>query len=324
MIIQKTFVTTIMLIVCAAVQSVSAQTGYPKKPIRLVVPFPPAASTDILGRLVAQTLAEQLNGTVVVDNKPGANSKIGTEFVAKAAADGYTLLFNTSSLVLNAALKAKPGYDPVRDFAPVTQFASLPLVYVAANSFPAGNIKEFVAYAKQRPGEVTYGSAGIGNGTHLGAYLFFDTLGIKALHVPYKGGAAAVIDVVGGRVNFYAGSVAALLPFIKDKRLKALAVAALQRMPVLPDVPTVDETVASNFEASLWQGVVAPAGTPPGIVRQLQTAIARFLKASSTIDRLAIEGAIPVGSTPEQYGIYIKAELNRWNKVVADAGIKPE
>ena len=322
--IQKTFVTTIVLIVCAAVQSVSAQTGYPEKPIRLVVPFPPAASTDVLGRLVAQTLAEQLNGTVVVDNKPGANSKIGTEFVAKAAADGYTLLFNTSSLVLNAALKAKPGYDPVRDFAPVTQFASLPLVYVAANSFPAGNIKEFVTYAKQRPGEVTYGSAGIGNGTHLGAYLFFDTLGIKALHVPYKGGAAAVIDVVGGRIHFYAGSVAALLTFIKDKRLKALAVAALQRMPALPDVPTVDETVAPNFEASLWQGVVAPAGTPPGIVRQLQTAIARFLKVPSTIDRLVLAGAIPVGSTPEQYGTYIKAELKRWNKVVADAGIKPD
>jgi len=322
--IQKTFVTTIVLIVCAAVQSVSAQIGYPEKPIRLVVPFPPAASTDILGRLVAQTLAQQLNGTVVVDNKPGANSKIGTEIVAKATADGYTLLFNTSSLVLNAALRAKPGYDPVRDFAPITQFASLPLVYVAANSFPATNIREFVAYAKQRPGEVTYGSAGIGNGTHLGAYLFFDTLGIKALHVPYKGGAAAVVDVVGGRVHFYAGSVAALLTFIKDKRLKALAVAALQRMPVLPDVPTVHETVAPNFEASLWQGVVAPAGTPPGIVRQLQTAIARFLKIPSTIDRLALEGAIPVGSTPEQYGIYIKAELKRWNKVVADAGIKPE
>jgi len=302
----------------------AAQTQYPEKPIRLIIPFPPGASTDSLARLMARALSEQLPGTVIADNQPGANAKIGTEMVARASPDGYTLLFNTSSLVLNVALFAKPGYHAVRDFAPVTQVASLPLVYVASNSFPAKDIREFVAIAKRRPGEVLYGSAGVGNGTHLGAQLFFDVVGIKAVHVPYKGGALAVIDVVGGRVFFYAGSVSALLPFIREKRLKALAVASLQRMPAIQDVPTVHETLVPNFEASLWQGIVAPAGTPAAILRRLQGEVARFLRAPATLERLALEGAIAVGSTPEQYGGYIKSELERWGKVIASAGIRPE
>ena len=301
-----------------------AQTGFPEKPIRLVIPFPPGASTDSLARMVGRALSDQLPGTVVAENQPGANAKIGTEFVARAPNDGYTLLFNTSSLVLNMALYAKPGYDAVRDFSPVIQVASLPLVYVSSNAFPASNIREFVAQAKKRPGELLYGSAGMGNGTHLGALLFFDAVGIKAVHIPYKGGSLAIIDVVGGRVFFYAGSVSALLPFIKEKRLKALAVAAPRRMPVLPDVPTVDETVAKGFEASLWQGVIAPAGTPAAVVRRLNAEIARFLTVPSTLDRLALEGALPVGGTPEQYAAYIKSEQARWTKVVMSAGITPE
>jgi len=313
-----------LFLACFAGSSYSAQVVYPERNIRLVVPFPPGASTDILARLVGRALAEQLPGNVVVDNQPGANGKIGMEFVAKSPADGYTLLYNTSSFVLNVALYANPGYDPVRDFAPVTLLATLPLVYVAANSFPAANIQEFVTYAKRRPGEVTYGSAGIGNGTHLGARLFFDVMGINALHVPYKGGAPAIVDLVGGRVHFYAGSVSALLPFIKEKRLKPLAIASLQRMPAIPNVPTVHETVMPNFEAGLWQGIVAPAGTPAAIVLRIQAEIARFLKDAKSSDRFAAEGAITVGSTPEQYGAYIRSEIERWGKVVRDAGIKPE
>lgn len=308
----------------AVAGSVFAQAPYPSRPIRMVIPFPPGASTDNLARLVGSALSEQLPATVVPDNKPGANGKIGTQLVTKAPADGYTLLFNTSSLVLNAALHANPGYDPIRDFAPVTQVASLPLVYVISSTYPAADVKEFVRHARRRPGEVLYGSAGIGNGTHLGAQLFFDVVGIKAVHVPYKGGGPAIIDVAAGRVFFYAGSVSALLPFIKQRRLKALAVGALERLPVLPDVPTVHETVAPNFEASLWQGVVAPAGTPPAILTRLHREIAQFLSRPSTRERLAVEGAIASGSTPEQYAAYIRSELHRWSKVVANAGIKPE
>ncbi len=306
------------------VPSATAQSGYPEKPIRLVVPYLPGASSDILGRLMAQALSKQLDTPVVVDNKPGANSKIGTEFVAKSANDGYTLLFNTSSLILNPALYAKPGYDPVRDFSPVVLVATYALIYIVPPTLPVANVQEFVAYGRQNPGKLSYGSAGIGNGTHLGAQLFLDANGIKAVHVPYKGGSAAVIDLIGGNLQFYAGSGSAVLPFIRDKRVRPLAVAALKRLPALPDVPTVNETVTPNFEAGLWQGIVAPAGTPPAIVRRLNSESVKFLKEPGTLARLGNEGAVAMGLTPEEYGAYIKSEMQRWGKVIRDAGIKPE
>jgi tripartite-type tricarboxylate transporter receptor subunit TctC len=303
----------------------AAQSRYPEKPIMLVVPYSPGASSDTLGRLTAQALSKQLDMQVVVVNKPGAVSKIGTEFVAKSANDGYTLLFNSSTLITNPALYAELGYDPIRDFSPVSEIGTHALIFVVPPTLPVTNIQEFVAYAKQNPGKIAYGSAGTGNGTHLAAKLFFDTIGINALHVPYsKGGSLTIVDVISGSLQFYAGSGAAVLAFIRNERVKPLAVASLKRLPVLPDVPTVHETVIPNFEAGLWQGIVAPAGTPPAIVRRLNREIVKFLKEPGTLAKFDAEGIVTVGSTPEEYGAFLKSEMERWGKVIRDAGIKPE
>ncbi len=302
----------------------AAQSRYPEKPISLVVAALPGGATDILARPTAQALSKQLGTPVVVINKAGANERIGTEFVAKSANDGYTLLYNSASLVINPVFYAKPGYDLFSEFSPVALIATLPLVFVASPTLPVANVQEFVAYAKQNPGKIAYAAIGIGTGTHLGAQLFFNANGINALVVPYKGGSAAVIDLIGGRVQFYAGTPALLLPYIRDNRVRPLAVAALKRLPMLEDVPTVHETVNPNFEAGLWYGIVAPAGTPPAIVRRLNGEIVKFLRESDTVAKLGVVGAIPVGSTPEEYGAYIRSETERWGKVIRDAGIKPE
>lgn len=302
----------------------SAQSEFPNKPIKLIVPFPPGASTDSVARLLAQAAEAELKVPIVVDNVPGANGNIGAQRVAKAAADGYTLLYNTSSLVLSPALYAKPGYDPIADFAPIVGTVTIPLVYVVSNDLPVRNVKEFVAYAKQNPGKIAYGSAGLGNGTHLGAQSFFDVNELQTVHVPYKGGTQALVDLAGGRVQFYAGSFVAMSAFIKEKRVRPIAVASRKRLPALPEVPTVDEALNPNFEAGLWQGIVAPAGTPRDVVANLNLAFQRALKDPAVMNRLEQEGAFIVSSSPDQYGEYLKSELVRWGKVVRAAGIKPQ
>lgn len=302
-----------------------AQGNYPNKPIRLVIPVASGASTpDIVGRMAAQGLGEQLRTTVIADNRPGANAKIGMEIVAKSTPDGYTLLLNTSALILNPALYTNPGYDPIRDFTPVTLIYTTPNVYVTHPSVPAKNIGEFVAYAKSNPGKLAYGSGGIGNSTHLAVLLLFNQVGLELLHVPYKSGASAVIDLLGGRVQFYSAPPTPLMPFIKDGRIKALAVASLKRIPSLPDVPTLHETVASNLEVGTWGGVMAPAKTPPTIVRRLRSALVQHFKAGAIPEKFESMGALMVLSTPEEYAAYIKTELHRWGKVIRDAGIQPE
>jgi len=302
----------------------TAQSSYPNKPIKLVVPYPPGASTDTFARLFAQELSKELKTTVIVENKPGANGNIGTQQVAKAPPDGYTLLNNTSSLILNPALYVNPGYDPIRDFAPVVGTLTYPLVLVTSNDLSVANIREFVTYGKQNPGRLVYGSSGLGGGTHLGAQRFFDANSIDARHVPYKGGAQALIDLAGGRIHFYASSLVATIAFIKDKRVKPLAVASLKRLTAIPDVPTVSETVTPNFEAGLWHGIVAPANTPPDVIATLNAAIVKSLSDRAVMVNLDQGGALPVGSSPAQYGAYLKSELEREGKAIRAAGIKPE
>ena len=299
-----------------------AQADYPSKPVRLIVAFPPGGPTDLVSRVIAQKVSEQIGQQVLVENRPGANGNIGAEAAAKAAPDGYTVFYNTSAITLSPALYSKLSFDPLKDFTPVVLTAVVPLVIAVHPSVPANNIKEFIAYLKANPGKATYGSAGNGNVTHLGAFLFLQANGLDAVHVPYKGSAPSLTDLVGGQTQFTAETVNAALPYIRDKRLKALAVMSLKRTSVLPDVPTLNESGMKGFEVGAWQGIVMPAKTPPAIVQRWNAEVMKTLADPEVKARLAAQGAEPLGSTPEQYGAYLKSEVERWAKVVKATGAK--
>jgi tripartite-type tricarboxylate transporter receptor subunit TctC len=300
----------------------AAQADYPAKPIRMLVAFPPGGPTDLVSRVIAQKLSEQVGQQVLVENKPGANGNIAAEQAAKAAPDGYTLFYNTSAITLSPALYSKLAFDPVKDYAPVALTAVVPLVIAVHPSVPANNLKEFIAYLKANPGKATYGSAGNGNVTHLGAFLFLHANGLDAVHVPYKGSAPSLTDLVGGQTQFTAETINAALPYIRDKRLRPLAVTSLKRISVLPDVPTLNESGMKGFEVGAWQGIVVPASTPPEIVKRLNAEVMKALASPDVKARLAAQGAEPLGSTPGEYGAYLKSELERWAKVVKQSGAK--
>ena len=298
-----------------------AQTAYPDKPIKLVLAFPPGGPTDLVARVLAQKLGEQMGQTVVVENKPGANGNIAAELVAKSLPDGYTVFYNTSAVALSPALYKKLGYDVLSDFAPVALTAVIPLVLAVHPSLPVTTIQEFIDYLKLNPGKFSYGSAGNGNITHLGAFLMLQAKGLSAAHIPYKGSAPALMDLVGGQTQFTTDTVNSALPFIKEKRLRALAVTSLTRTSVLPDVPTLNETVMPGFEVGAWQGLLVPAKTSPEIVKRLNAEILKALASSDVRAKLALQGAEPLGSTPTEYGAYIKSEVDRWIKVVKQSGV---
>jgi len=299
-----------------------AQGDYPAKPIKLIVAFPPGGPTDLVSRVIAQKLSEQLGQQVLVDNRPGANGNIAAELVAKSPPDGYTVFYNTSAIALSPALYSKLGFDPQKDFAPVVLTAVVPLVLAVHPSVPANNVGEFIKYAKANPGKLTYGSAGNGNVTHLAAFLFLQTNGLDAVHVPYKGSAPSLTDLVGGQTQFTTETVNAALPYIRDKRLKPLAVTSLKRTSVLPEVPTLNESGMKGFEVGAWQGIVVPTGTPPAIIQRLNAEVMKALANPDVKARLAAQGAEPLGSTPEQYGAYLNSEIERWAKVVKATGAK--
>ncbi len=300
------------------------QEDYPSSQIRLVLGFPPGATTDLVARLLAQKLSAQMNVPVFADNKPGANANIATELVARSKPNGYTLLFNTPALILSRAFGERLGYDARTDFAPVALVALSPYVLVAHPSAPANTVAEFVAHLKANPNKLAYGSAGAGSLTHLAALLFLRGNGVSGLHVPYKGAGPALLDLVGGRIAFAMQGQTAVVPLIKEKRVKALAFTALKRSLLLPDVPTLNETVMPGFEIGTWFGVLVPANTPPAIVTRLNSEIVRALQDPDLKSRLAQEGVEPVGSTSEQYRAYFRSELERFSKVVKSAGVKPE
>ena len=297
-----------------------SQGNYPDKPIRLVLGFPPGGPTDLVARILAQKLTEQMGQTVLVDNKPGANGNIGADLVAKAPADGYTVFYNTSAVVLSSALYKKLPYDVRTDFAPVVLTAVIPMVLAVHPSVPANNIEEFVRYLKANPGKLSYGSSGAGSITHLGSYLLMENQGLIATHVPYKGSAPALIDLVAGQTHFMTDTVNSALPFIKDKRLRPLAVTSLKRTFILPDVPTLNETVFRGFEAGAWQGLLVPAKTSPAVVNRLNAEVMKALSSTDVKARLSVQGAVPLGSTPGEYGAYINTELTRWTRVVKQTG----
>lgn len=298
-----------------------AQSDYPGHPIVMVVPFPPGGPTDVVARLIGARLAKELKQAVVIENRPGANANIGTTYVAKAPADGYTLLYNTSSIVMSPALYHSLVYDLNRDFVPVAMTAVVPLALVVNNDLPVHNVKEFVDYAKAHPGKLSYGSAGYGSPTHLAALQFIQAAGIKATHVPYKGTAPADLDLAAGQLQFMTDTINTIASFVKGGRVRMLAVMTPRRVPLYPDVPTLAEQGFPGFEVQAWQGVLAPTGTPAQVVQKLNVAINEVLKSKDVLDALAVQGAQPLGGTQQEYGAYLKKELARWTTVIKSAGV---
>ncbi|MBX3649916.1 MAG: tripartite tricarboxylate transporter substrate binding protein [Burkholderiales bacterium] len=298
---------------------------YPERPVTLVIPFPPGASTDAFGRLIAQRMSLDLKQQVVVVNRDGAAGVIGTNYVARSAPDGYTLLWGTSSgLAIMPALKRKLPYDPQRDFAPISLGAKVSWVLAVHPSVPAGNVKELVALAKKHPGKLNFASAGTGGAPHLAGELFKVTTGIDVMHIPYRGTALFAVDLVSGQVDYGFASPLTTLPFTRTGRLKVLAVTAAKRIDVYPDIPTMAEAGYPGFELTQWYAMVAPAGTPAGIIATLNAAIRNALTDATLIKRLAEDGGMPAPTTPEGLAEFIRNDTASYARIVEKAGIKGE
>ena len=303
----------------------AAQTAaYPTRPVRFIVPSAAGGGTDIIARAISLKLAENLGQQFVVDNRPGAGQMIGIELAAKAPPDGHTILMAASTLAINPVMYKKVSYDPLRDFAPVTQAASLPNVLVVHPSLPVNSVAELIAYAKQRPGQLNFASAGIGTSPQMSIELLKSMAGIDMVHIPYKGTAPGVVDLLAGQVLVMAPNLLTALPHIKSGKLRALAVTSAKRTQALPEVPTVAESGLAGYDSTQWYGVLAPAGTPREIVTRLHDAIVRALRDAEVGKRLAADGAEPVGSSPEEFAAFIKSESEKWAKVATAAGIKAE
>lgn len=310
--------------VCAAYSLPVLAQSYPTKPIHLVVPFTPGGSSDILARAIGQKLTEAWGQPVVIDNVPGAGGSVGADRAAKAAADGYTLLMgHIGTLAVNPSIYPKLPYDPVKSFTPVAWVASVPNVLVVHPSVPAKSLKELVALTKSKPGQLNYGSGGNGSAAHLATEYLKLQSQTFIVHVPYRGTAPAVTDLVGGQIQLMFTGGPALIPFVKSGQLRALAVSSSKRLDALPDVPTVAESGYKGFEADQWYGVVAPAGTPRDIVLKLNAQINQALASNELKTRLQSEGAIAMPTTPEAFGALIVREIARWKPVVQAGNIKP-
>jgi tripartite-type tricarboxylate transporter receptor subunit TctC len=315
------WVLTTILPVTALAQ---APVQYPARPIRIVVPQSPGASTDTTARLIAQRLTTALGQTVLVDNRPGAGSVIGTEVVAKATPDGHTLLVVASSITLNPILHKNLSWDPIRDFAPITQLSSFPNILVVHPAVPVKTVKDVIALAKAKPGALNYGSAGTATGTHLSAELFKHMTGTDMVHVPYKGGGAAMPALMGGQVQLMFATTVSALPHVRAGKLRAIAVTSPKRSPSAPDVPTIAESGVPGYDHTPWNGFLAPAKTPRAIVARLNEETARILHTPDTKAIFMNEGAEPVGNKPEEFGAIIKSEIAKWGKVIQAAGIKAD
>ena len=298
--------------------------AYPTKPIHIVVPFPPGGAVDTVARVVGQKLSEQMGQPVIVENKPGASANIGAEAVARAAPDGYTLLMGANGLATNVTLFPNLTFDARRDFVPVARIGFAPLVLVVNSAFSAKSLRELVDMAKAQPGKLTYGSAGNGSSGHLAGELFKQSAGIDVLHVPYKGGAPAITDLLGERITFMPINPIEVLPHIKSGRLRPLAVGSTQRVPSLPEVPTFIEEGVVGYEASVWWGLVAPAKTPPEIIAKLNAETNKALADPGVRQKLGDLGAVIDPGTPEQFGAFLKSETDRWARVIKTAGIRPD
>ncbi|MCW5605165.1 MAG: tripartite tricarboxylate transporter substrate binding protein [Burkholderiales bacterium] len=298
-----------------------AQT-YPAKSVRLIVPFAAGGSTDIIGRILAQKLNELWGQPVVVDNRAGGSTVIGTDIVAKAAPDGHTLLVTPAPFTIVPSLIAKLPYDPHKDFEPIVLINTTPLVVVVHPGVPAKNVKELIALAKSKPGILNFGSSGSGGSNHLAGELFNAMAGVKMVHIPYKGNAPALADLVGGHVDLVFNGLTSALPLIKSGKLRSLAVTSLNRAGALPDMPTLDEVGLKGFQAVAWNGLTAPARTPRTVIDKINADVLKVIKSPELVDRLRSEGSDPVGNSVAEYTAFLRDEIAKWNKVIRQAGIK--
>jgi tripartite-type tricarboxylate transporter receptor subunit TctC len=302
-----------------------AADSYPVKPVRFVITFPPGGPTDTIVRLIGQRLTDAWGHPMILDNRGGAGGIVGTEIVARAAPDGYSFLVGTAGgMTINPALQPKLPYDPFRDFAPVGMLVNNPQILVAHPAVPAKSLKELVALAKAKPGQLNFASAGTGTATHLGLELLKITAGLDAVHVPYKGGAPAVTDLIGGQVQLLWVSIPSVLPHVKSGRLRALAVSTAKRSASAPDIPTVAESGYPGFEYSNWNALFAPAKTPSAIVTKVNGAIVKVLGEAEIAQKLSSQGADPAPGSPEDLARYMRTDFERWKKVIRNAGIKPD
>ena len=310
-------------VLLAIAASACAQT-YPARPIRMVLGFPPGGSTDLVARVVAQKMTESWGQQVVVDNRPGANGMIGADLVAKAAPDGHNLLLSSiGPMAINASLYKMP-YDIVADFAPITYTGNVTNLLVVHPAVPARNVKELIALAKVKPGELTFGSSGTGGAPHMAVELFKLLAKVNVVHVPYKGGGPAMADLVGGQISGSFASMPSSIPFVRSGKLRGLAVTAPKRSPALPEVPTISEAGVPGFSVVDWQGLFTTGKTPPEIVAKLNAEVVRILALPDVVERLSVAGVEIQTSTPKEWGDFVKSEIAKWSKVVKQAGVKVE
>jgi tripartite-type tricarboxylate transporter receptor subunit TctC len=316
----KRSVLALLLAVSAAAPVYGFAQDYPQRPVRMIVGFPPGGAADFLGRLAAQHLTDALGQQVIVDNRGGAGGLIATEIAVNGNPDGYTLLFTSIPHVINPHLR-KVGYDAVKDFAPVVQFVAVPLMMASHASLPAASVKELISYAKAKPGELNYGSAGSGSSSHLAMELFKSMANVNMVHIPYKGTGPLIIDMVAGRIKVTIASAVPLAPQVKGGRLKGLAVTSPKRSPAFPDVPAVAEAVP-GYEVINWFGILAPAGAPKPVVARLNAALNQALKSPDLVKLLNSRTAEPAGGTPENFAQVIRADYAKWGRVVKASGAR--
>ncbi|MBI3937909.1 MAG: tripartite tricarboxylate transporter substrate binding protein [Betaproteobacteria bacterium] len=307
----------------AAPLSVGAQ-QYPVRPLRLVVPFPPGGSADTVARIVSQKLSESFAQQVVVDNRPGAATIIGSDIVAKAAPDGHTVLLGSVGLTINATLMSKLPFDPLRDLAPVTLVTSAPNILVVNPAVVAGSVQDLIVLARAKPRQINFGSAGTGTGNHLAGEMFKVMAGIDIVHVPYKGDAPAVTELVGGQIQMLFVGLAPVLGYVKAGRLRPLAVTSLKRSSLLPDLPTVAESGLPGFESNTWAGLFLPAGTPQPVISRLHAEVARILSLADVKQKLASLAFEAVGNDPQAFGHYVRSEIAKWARVIRQANVRVE
>jgi len=316
---------TVAAAFAGAALAADTASNYPVKPIRMVVPLPPGGTTDLVARIVAQKFSEGLGQQVIVDNRSGAATTLGTALVAKAPPDGYNLLFNSVSIITTVPLYPNLPYDPIKDFAHIGPVGQSFYVMAVHPSLPVKSVKEFIALAKAKPKQIAYASAGAGGITHLAVELFIANTKVELTHVPYKGGAPAIIALVSGEVQAIFNPIAEILPHIRaGNKVRTLAITNPKRAPEIPDVPTLAEAGVPNSEVTTWSGVYAPAGTPQAIVTRLNAEINRMVKLPDVQERMAAAGLVPVGGTPAQLTEYLKSELARWTRIIKNAGIKAQ
>ena len=305
--------------------AVSFAQAYPVKPIRLIVPFPPGGGVDFIGRIVGQKLTERLGQQVAIDNRSGANGIVGLEVLKTSAPDGYTIAAASAGpLTVNPFIYKKLPYDTLKDFTHIANMVNFPLLLVSHPSLPVKNVKELIALARAQPGHVTYSSPGAGNSGHLSGELFNSMAKVKILHIPYKGTAPAVVAVLSGEAHLTYSSIPTILPHVKSGRVRALGIGNAQRIPSLPEFPTIAEMGVPGYEAYAWGGMIGPANMPPQVVQRLSKEINAILKQKDVTDRMYAEGTVPTPSGPDEFTAYIKSELKKWGEVVKLAGIKAE